>query len=91
MSTRALELAQRKAINRTPKPIALAPDTIPADAHFTAASQLIHLAGSLQGEHQRLTIESVQHEVALGLRAIAERRFTMYPMTARELESMRAP
>ena len=67
---------------------ALVPDTTPADAHFTAASQLVHLAGSLRGEHQRLTIESVKNEVALGLRAIAERRFTAYPLTARELESM---
>jgi hypothetical protein len=74
----------------TPKP-ALVPDTRPADAHFTAASQLIHLAGSMQGEHQRRTIESVKEHVALGLRAIAERRLTSYPMTARELESMRAP
>jgi hypothetical protein len=69
---------------------ALVPDARPADAHFAAASQLIHLASAMQGEHQRVTIESVQNEVALGLRAIAERRFTQYPMTARELESMRA-
>jgi hypothetical protein len=69
----------------TPKP-ALVPDTRPADVHFASASQLIHLAGSLQGAHQRQTIESVKHEVALGLRAIAERRLTSHPLTARELE-----
>jgi hypothetical protein len=62
---------------------ALVPDTTPADQHFTQASQLAHIAGSLSGEHLRLTIESVRHEVALGLRAIAERRLTAHPLTPR--------
>ena len=82
MSTRTL------AGNITPQPPALVPDARPADAHFTAASQLVHLAGSLRGDRQRLTIKCVKSEVALGLRAIAERRFTTYPLTARELESI---
>jgi hypothetical protein len=69
-----------------PQKPALVPDTRPADQHFTQASQLVHLAGSLQGDHQRVTIEAVKAEVALGLRAIAERRFTTNPVLAREIE-----
>jgi hypothetical protein len=66
----------------------LAPDATPADQHFIQASQLVHIAGSLSGEHQRITIESVKAEVALGMRAIAERRLTANPIPARDLESM---
>jgi hypothetical protein len=63
---------------------ALVLDTTPADAHFAAASQLVHLAGSLQGEKQRITIEAVRDRVALGMRAIAERRLTARPLTPGE-------
>lgn len=82
MSRPALTLSQ----TLEPRCPVLVPDATPADAHFTRASQLVHLAGSLQGEHQRLTLVSVQNEVALGLRAIAERRLTAYPLSARDLE-----
>lgn len=85
MSRPALTLSQ----TLEPRYPVLVPDATPADAHFAAASQLVHLAASLPGDAQLITLDAVLERVALGLRAVGERRLSAHSEVSRSATATR--